>query len=89
MTSSNVELPHEVLDKALDKLREWKEHHPTMVMYSEAKVLYRTVPWLIDLLELGKKFLDSSALMEDGSLDPDDVYACREFIGLANAILED
>jgi hypothetical protein len=89
MTSSNVELPQETIDRALNKLLGWKEHHDTMVLYSEAKVLYRTVPWLIDLLELGKKFLDSSAITEDGSLDPDDLYACREFLGLANAILED
>jgi hypothetical protein len=89
MKSSNDKTPEQLLDAALDKLLEWENHHSSMVLYSEAKVLHRTVPWLIDLLELGKKFLSSSAVLEDGSIDPDDIYACREFIGLAKAILEE
>lgn len=89
MTSSNDESPSAVLDKAIEKLVYWEEHHPSMVLYSEAKVLYKTVPWLIDILELGKKFLDSAAVLEDGSIDPDDVNSCREFIGLAKAIVEE
>jgi hypothetical protein len=89
MTSSNAESPTKVIDEAIVKLMGWEEHHPTMVLYSEAKVLYKTVPWLIDILELGKKFLESAAVLEDGTIDPDDVYSCREFLGLAKAIVEE
>jgi len=87
MTSSNGESPTDVIDKAIETLLGWEEHHATMVLYSEAKVLYKTVPWLIDILALGKSFLENSAVLEDGTIDPDDIHSCREFLGLARAIV--
>jgi hypothetical protein len=42
----------EQLEYAIAKLEELNNHHPSMVLFSEAKMLYKTVPVLIQLLTL-------------------------------------
>jgi hypothetical protein len=42
----------EQLENAIFKLETLNNHHPSFVLFSEAKLLYKTVPTLIKLLSL-------------------------------------
>lgn len=48
----------EKLEYAVAKLEEMNTHHPSMVLFSEAKTLYKTIPTLIKLLNLASENWD-------------------------------
>jgi hypothetical protein len=41
----------EKIQLAIEKLNAMTDHHPSMIFYSEAKVLYNAVPAIVSLLE--------------------------------------
>lgn len=43
-----------VITDAIDVLQKMLDHHPNLVLYTEATKLYRAVPALIELLRFGE-----------------------------------
>lgn len=73
----------EVLGKAIHRLTEMNDHHPSMVLYSQAKVLYKLIPDIIDLLELARANWDSGLQGEDFA------ETFRELLSLAKIVVEE
>lgn len=73
----------EILGKAIHRLTEMGDHHPSMVLYSQAKVLYKLIPDIIDLLELARANWDSGLQGEDFA------ETFRELISLAKIVIEE
>lgn len=71
----------EMFDKAIAKLDAMNNHHPAMVLYSEAKFLYTLIPELIGVLELGKQFNIDKLTHEE------DIEAHREIIDFVTKIV--
>lgn len=44
----------EVIKEGISVLQRMLDHHPNLVLYTEATKLYRAVPALIELLKLGE-----------------------------------
>jgi len=72
----------EQIEYAIAKLEEMNNHHPSMVLFSEAKLLYKTLPILIQLLTLAGQNWDERW--------PDDfAETYTEWIELAKVINEE
>ena len=70
-------MTNDPLVRASQRLKALEAHHPTMVLYSEAKWLYKTIPFLISLLDTAAS--DGAAIA--------DIRA--ELVGLAEVLLEE
>lgn len=73
----------EILGKAIHRLTEINDRHPSMVMYSQAKMLYKLIPDIIELLELARTNWDSGLQGEDFA------ETFRELISLAKIVIEE
>lgn len=73
----------ELLGKAILRLTEVGDRHPSMVLYSEAKMLYKLIPDLIQLLELARSNWNSGLQGEDFA------ETFPEWINLAKIITEE
>lgn len=45
----------ELFQEAINVLNKMNDHHPPMVWYSEAKLLYKLIPDIVDILEWARK----------------------------------
>lgn len=54
----------ESLTIAIEKLESMEEHHPSMVMYSEAKMLYKLVPILRRAMEEELETMNNCYILE-------------------------
>ena len=73
----------EMLGKAIHRLTEMNDKHPSMVLYSQAKLLYKLIPDLIELLQLARDNWDSGLQGEDFA------QTFRELVSLAKIITEE
>ena len=71
----------EKFDLAITKLEKMNDHHPSMVLYSQAKFLYTLLPELIELLKLGKQFQIDKLTHEE------DIAAHWEYIQFVDKIV--
>ena len=73
----------ELLGKAIHRLTEIDYRHPSMVLYSQAKMLHKLIPDLIQLLELARTNWDSGLQGEDFA------ETFRELVSLAKIVVEE
>lgn len=57
-------MDNDILESAIKKLESMEEHHPSMVMYSEAKMLYKLIPTIRNAMEAELETGQDSYILE-------------------------